>query len=101
MARCSGGVAAQLLKAWQAARTAASASASAPRAISAIGRSSTGEISVKVAAELTRRPPIQEPDGRWQRYANEPGNVYVVGRKGDPQGLLVHMLRQLGRPACG
>ena len=37
----------------------------------------------------------QEPDGRWQRYANEPGNVYVVGRKGDPQGLLVHMLRQL------
>ena len=43
----------------------------------------------------------QEPDGRWQRYANEPGNVYVVGRKGDPQGLLVRMLRQLGRPACG
>ena len=37
----------------------------------------------------------QEPDGRWQRYANEPGNVYVVGRKGDPQGLLVNMLRQL------
>ena len=34
-------------------------------------------------------------DGAWQRYANEPGNVYVVGRKGDPQGLLLHMLRQL------
>jgi glutamine synthetase len=34
-------------------------------------------------------------DGQWQRYANEPGNVYVVGRKGDPQGLLLHMLRQL------
>ncbi|HEY6277663.1 MAG TPA: glutamine synthetase family protein [Streptosporangiaceae bacterium] len=33
--------------------------------------------------------------GNWQRYANEPGNVYVVGRKGDPQGLLLHMLRQL------
>ena len=33
--------------------------------------------------------------GRWQRYANEPGNVYVVGRKGDPQGLLLYMLRQL------
>jgi glutamine synthetase len=34
-------------------------------------------------------------DGQWQRYADEPGNVYVVGRKGDPQGLLLHMLRQL------
>jgi glutamine synthetase len=37
----------------------------------------------------------QTSDGRWQRYANEPGNVYVVGRKGDPKGLLLHMLRQL------
>jgi glutamine synthetase len=38
-----------------------------------------------------------EPDGAggWQRYANDPGNVYVVGRKGDPQGLLLAMLRQL------
>jgi glutamine synthetase len=34
-------------------------------------------------------------DGSWQRYANDLGNVYVVGRKGDPQGLLLHMLRQL------
>jgi glutamine synthetase len=34
-------------------------------------------------------------DGSWQRYADEPGNVYVVGRKGDPRGLLLHMLRQL------
>jgi glutamine synthetase len=37
----------------------------------------------------------QAGDGNWRRYANEPGNVYVVGRKGDPQGLLLHMLRQL------
>ena len=37
----------------------------------------------------------QGPDGDWRRYANELGNVYVVGRKGDPQGLLLHMLRQL------
>ncbi len=35
------------------------------------------------------------PDGGWRRYADDPGNVYVVGRKGDPQGLLLHMLRQL------
>jgi glutamine synthetase len=37
----------------------------------------------------------QAPDGQWKRYADDPGNVYVVGRKGDPQGLLLHMLRQL------
>jgi glutamine synthetase len=37
----------------------------------------------------------QDGAGGWQRYANEPGNVYVVGRKGDPRGLLLHMLRQL------
>jgi glutamine synthetase len=37
----------------------------------------------------------RRPDGSWHRYANELGNVYVVGRKGDPQGLLLHMLRQL------
>jgi glutamine synthetase len=37
----------------------------------------------------------QRQDGQWRRYANELGNVYVVGRKGDPQGLLLHMLRQL------
>ena len=35
------------------------------------------------------------PGGGWQRYANELGNVYVVGRKGDPQGVLLDMLRQL------
>jgi glutamine synthetase len=35
------------------------------------------------------------PGGAWQRYANELGNVYVVGRKGDPQGVLLNMLRQL------
>lgn len=37
----------------------------------------------------------RDASGQWQRYANELGNVYVVGRKGDPQGLLLHMLRQL------
>ena len=49
LARCSGGVAAQPPKASRAARTAASTSAAAPRAISASGRSSMGEMSVKVA----------------------------------------------------
>jgi glutamine synthetase len=33
--------------------------------------------------------------GNWVRYANEPGNAYVVGRKGDPRGILLKMLRYL------
>jgi len=37
----------------------------------------------------------RDAGGSWGRYANELGNVYVVGRKGDPRGLLLHMLRQL------
>jgi glutamine synthetase len=43
----------------------------------------------------------QGADGSWQRYANDPGNVYVVGRKGDPEGLLLHMLRQLRDAGLG
>jgi glutamine synthetase len=31
----------------------------------------------------------------WRRYADSPGNVYVVGRKGDPRGVLLAMLRYL------
>jgi glutamine synthetase len=31
----------------------------------------------------------------WKRYADAPGNVYVVGRKGDPRGILLTMLRFL------
>ena len=42
---------------------------------------------------------ICEPDPTcdrgWKRYADEPGNVYVVGRKGDPRGILLTMLRFL------
>jgi len=37
----------------------------------------------------------RDESGGWQRYANNLGNVYVVGHKGDPQGMLLHMLRQL------
>lgn len=39
-------------------------------------------------------PAPDEPSG-FRRYANEPGNVYVVGRKGDPRGILLRTLRQL------
>jgi glutamine synthetase len=42
---------------------------------------------------------VCEPDDTcdmgWKRYADQPGNVYVVGRKGDPNGLLLTMLRQM------
>jgi glutamine synthetase len=42
---------------------------------------------------------VCEPDASsdlgWKRYADEPGNVYVVGRKGDPRGILLEMLRNL------
>jgi glutamine synthetase len=42
---------------------------------------------------------VLEPDPTcdrgWKRYADEPGNVYVVGRKGDPRGILLTMLRYL------
>jgi len=37
----------------------------------------------------------RDAEGSWRRYANDLGNVYVVGRKGDPRGLLLRMLRQL------
>ena len=37
----------------------------------------------------------QDAGGNWRRYANDLGNVYVVGRKGDPHGLLLRMLRLL------
>jgi glutamine synthetase len=37
----------------------------------------------------------RDENGNWQRYANDLGNVYVVGRKGDPRGLLLRMLRLL------
>lgn len=34
-------------------------------------------------------------DAGWKRYADDPGNVYVVGRKGDPRGILLTMLRYM------
>ena len=58
-ARSLRGVAAQPGKACCAASTAASTSGSEPAEISAIGCSSIGEMSVKVASDLTRSPPIQ------------------------------------------
>jgi glutamine synthetase len=52
-------------------------------------------LSAVVGPELEFFVCEQDADGSWRRYADEPGNVYVVGRKGDPRGLLVTMLRSL------
>jgi glutamine synthetase len=41
---------------------------------------------------------LLEPDTSergWKRYADAPGNVYVVGSKGDPRGHLIRTLRLL------
>ncbi len=42
---------------------------------------------------------LLEPDASaacgWKRYADAPGNVYVVGTKGDPRQHLLRALRQL------
>jgi hypothetical protein len=46
-------------KPFLAASTAAAASSAPPRATSAIGSSSIGEISVKIEPDRTRSPPIQ------------------------------------------
>ncbi len=52
-------------------------------------------LSAVVGPELEFFVCEQDAGGQWRRYADEPGNVYVVGRKGDPRGLLVTMLRHL------
>ena len=39
-------------------------------------------------------PSATSPSG-YARYADAPGNVYVVGRKGDPKGILLKTLRLL------
>lgn len=40
------------------------------------------------------------PNG-WRRYGDAAGNVYVAGRKGDPENLLLRWLRQLGDYGIG
>jgi glutamine synthetase len=52
-------------------------------------------LSAVVGPELEFFVCEQDAAGTWRRYADEPGNVYVVGRKGDPRGLLLTMLRHL------
>jgi glutamine synthetase len=62
---------------------------------------------VEQFAELGMKPVVGpeleffllEPDAQagsgWKRYGEATGNVYVAGRKGDPDNVLLRMLRQL------
>jgi glutamine synthetase len=54
-----------------------------------------GDASLVCGPELEFYLCQQDAEGTWRRYANDLGNVYVVGRKGDPQGILLRMLRLL------
>jgi glutamine synthetase len=39
--------------------------------------------------------------GGWRPYGDEPGNVYAVGRRGDPDGHLLRTMRQLHQADLG
>jgi glutamine synthetase len=61
------------------------------------GKLSTLGLSAVIGPELEFY--LMEPDpagaNGMRRYADVVGNVYVVGRKGDPRGILLKMLRYL------
>ncbi|ANP50485.1 glutamine synthetase [Streptomyces griseochromogenes] len=61
------------------------------------GRLRESELTAVVGPELEYvllDPDPASPTG-WRRYAGAPGNVYTVGRKGDPDGHLLRTLRHL------
>ena len=90
-ARCFGAIGSQVSKPFLAASTAASASSTPPRATSAIGVSSIGEISEKVEADATRSPPIQwsvetstpsTSTRSLRAVPSQPGRSYPNGMEG-------------------
>ena len=72
-------------------RTVVTPGGGAPRAAESAGRRRTG---TRVLHLRALRGYGTTPTG-FKRYADSPGNVYVVGRKGDPNGLLLRTLRYL------
>jgi glutamine synthetase len=76
-----------------------SAAEEAPRQVArrVADRLSELGLSAVVGPELEFYLLVQDPTSHqgWKRYAEAPGNVYVVGRKGDPNGVLLTMLRYL------
>jgi glutamine synthetase len=45
-------------------------------------------------------PDPAAPTG-WRRYGEIPGNVYVVGHKGDPKGMLLRLMRDVAALGLG
>jgi glutamine synthetase len=75
------------------------AAAESPREVARRVSSKLSELGVSavIGPELEfylLEPDASNPTG-WSRYADQPGNVYVVGRKGDPKGMLLTMLRNM------
>ncbi|MGW1991764.1 glutamine synthetase family protein [Embleya sp. NPDC001921] len=76
-------------------------------------RSLLRDVLTRMADEVGLRPVVGpeleyflcEPDparpGGWRRYGDAPGNVYVAGRRGDPDGHLLRTLRGLGALGIG
>ncbi|MFI6977623.1 glutamine synthetase family protein [Embleya sp. NPDC050154] len=76
-------------------------------------RSLLRDVLTRMADEVGLRPVVGpeleyflcEPDpdrpGGWRRYGDAPGNVYVAGRRGDPDGHLLRTLRSLGALGIG
>ncbi|WP_331766498.1 glutamine synthetase family protein [Embleya sp. NBC_00896] len=76
-------------------------------------RSLLRDVLARMADEVGLRPVVGpeleyflcEPDpareGGWRRYGEAPGNVYVAGRRGDPDGHLLRTLRHLGALGIG
>lgn len=70
-----------------------------PREVARSVAAKLGELGVGAVIGPELEFYVMEPDPTcdrgWKRYADEPGNVYVVGRKGDPKGIALSMLRHM------
>ena len=67
-----------------------------PRAVARTVVDKLGELGLSAVVGPELEYFLCEPHSSgYRRYADDPGNVYVVGRKGDPKGMLLRMLRQL------
>ncbi|ABK52868.1 L-glutamine synthetase [Acidothermus cellulolyticus 11B] len=73
--------------------------AESPRSVlrSVVGRCEAENLVPVVGPEMEFYLLEGSSSSGWRRYGEAPGNVYVAGRKGDPENLLLEFLRQLAR----
>ncbi|MCP2341854.1 glutamine synthetase family protein [Actinomadura rupiterrae] len=64
------------------------------RVVAALGETGLTAVAGPELEYFLCEPDPQSPTG-WRRYGDAPGNVYVAGRKGDPDGHLLSTLRHL------